>query len=64
MKREELVELNLYKLLELPFNASSEQIQSSFKSRVRNVHPDKNVGKNHEDFILLKAARDALLDQG
>ena len=31
MRKEELMELNLYKILELPFNASDDQITAAFK---------------------------------
>ena len=33
MRKEELMELNLYKILELPFNASDDQITAAFKVR-------------------------------
>merc|ERR1712227_491401 len=63
-RKEELMELNLYRILELPFNASDDQITAAFKKLVRKLHPDKQTGeKTSDEFILVKSSRDALLDK-
>jgi curved DNA-binding protein CbpA len=59
------ININPYSILNIPNNASIEEIQKSYKLLSRSFHPDKQVQNREEAqqyFIKLKGAYDILID--
>src|SRR5262245_63931589 len=55
---------NLYAVLGIPNKASKEEIQSAFKKRARELHPDVNKAPDAEEkFKKLVAAYEVLKDE-
>ncbi len=52
-----------YNVLNIPRNATSEDINKAFKKQARWVHPDKSGEQNTESFQRLLHARDTLLNE-
>ena len=52
--------LNPYKILNLPKDATDQQIEAAFKQAAKKTHPDK--GGTAEQFTATKRSRDLLLD--
>lgn len=57
-------DLDLYKILNLPINASKDDLRRSYKKLILKFHPDKNRDKNSkEEFIKVKQAYDILINK-
>ncbi len=52
-----------YNILNIPRNATSEDVNKAFKKQARWVHPDKSGEHNTESFQRLVHARDTLLNE-
>lgn len=51
-----------YHILELPFDASIEDIKKSYREKVKRYHPDKNTSSDHrEQFLIVQQAYDIVL---
>jgi curved DNA-binding protein CbpA len=44
--------INCYRLLDIPFNATEEQIKKAYRKKAKEYHPD--TGGNKETFIMIK----------
>jgi Ca-activated chloride channel family protein len=57
------VAVNFYEVMEIPFDATQEEIRASFRELARQIHPDTNPSPDAaEQFILLQKAFDTLAD--
>jgi len=56
---------DFYKILEIPRDATDQQIKKAFRNLSKQYHPDKNQGneKAHDMFIKINKAYETLLDQ-
>jgi len=55
---------DLYALLELPQNASEEDIRKAYRRLAKKYHPDVNKSQDaHVKFVLIKKAYDILIDK-
>jgi hypothetical protein len=54
---------NYYDLLELPKNATKEQIRKAYRTKAKQYHPDMNMQSNsHMHFLILRQAYETLID--
>ena len=53
-------EIDLYKILELNYNANNDEIKKSYKKLILKYHPDKNKNIKADKFIKIKYAYDIL----
>ena len=54
---------NYYDLLEIPKNASNEQIRKAYRTKAKQYHPDMNMQSNsHMHFLILRQAYETLID--
>jgi len=53
-------EIDLYKILELNYNANNDEIKKSYKRLILKYHPDKNKNIETDKFIKIKYAYDIL----
>jgi DnaJ family protein C protein 17 len=61
-----LLEMDLYKLLEVEETSTLEQIKKAYRKRALELHPDKNLDNKKEaeaKFIQLKSALEILTDE-
>ncbi|CAD5215054.1 unnamed protein product [Bursaphelenchus okinawaensis] len=56
-----MVKEDLYAVLGCPSTATTDQILSEYKARVRQFHPDKQTGRD-DQFCQLQYAKDVLTD--
>jgi len=57
-------DVDLYKIFNLPVNASKDDLRKSYKKLILKFHPDKNRDKNSkEEFIKVKQAYDILINK-
>jgi len=54
---------NLYELLEIKNNSSTNDIKKAWKKLALKYHPDKNNGKSNDKFLDIKRAYDILSNQ-
>jgi len=54
---------NYYDLLEIPKNATKEQIRKAYRTKAKLYHPDMNMQSNsHMHFLILRQAYETLID--
>ncbi|HSY60923.1 MAG TPA: J domain-containing protein [Cytophaga sp.] len=54
---------NYYDLLEIPKNATKEQIRKAYRTKAKQYHPDMNMQSNsHMHFLILRQAYETLID--
>lgn len=54
---------NYYDLLEIPKNATKEQIRKAYRRKAKQYHPDTNSQSNaHIHFLILRQAYETLID--
>jgi curved DNA-binding protein CbpA len=57
-------QVSYYKILEVPENASDEDIRKAYRSKAKLYHPDVNKSPDaHSMFVLLTAAYDTLINR-
>ncbi|MDY7083168.1 MAG: DnaJ domain-containing protein, partial [Halobacteria archaeon] len=57
--------MNYYEILDVPSNATPEEIKQAYREKVRKYHPDiSNVENAEERFKEVKEAYEALMDEG
>jgi curved DNA-binding protein CbpA len=54
--------INYFKLLGITVTASDDEIKAAYKEKSKVFHPDRSTGST-EQFLLIKTARDILLDK-
>jgi DnaJ family protein C protein 17 len=65
-EKNQLLEMDLYKLLEVEETSTVEQIKKAYRKRALELHPDKNLGNKEEAerrFIQLGKAFEILADE-
>lgn len=54
---------NYYDLLEIPKNATVQQIRKAYRTKAKQYHPDINMQSNaHMHFLILRQAYETLID--
>ena len=54
---------NYYDLLEIPKNATVQQIRKAYRTKAKQYHPDMNMQSNsHMHFLILRQAYETLID--
>jgi hypothetical protein len=54
--------VNYFEILEVPENASSDEIKNAYRAKAKELHPDVNKSPDaHEEFILLTEAYEYLI---
>lgn len=59
---EQVIMENLYNILGISQTASKEEIKKVYREKVKELHPDKNCGKESEEFIKVTIAYNILID--
>ena len=54
---------NYYKILEIPRNATQDEIKKKFRELAKKTHPDKTKGDSEEEMIELNRAYEVLSDK-
>jgi len=55
--------INYYDLLEIPKNATVQQIRKAYRTKAKQYHPDLNMQSNsHMHFLILRQAYETLID--
>lgn len=64
--KKDMMKLDLYEILDIPFGASEAEIKKSYRKKALKCHPDKNPDNENaaEEFDNLKKILEILLDVG